>query len=165
MTRCLASILGYLLSACLALYAPGGMAGSIPSGATFSMVICSDGVARTIEVGLDGMPVPESDQCGACLDCCSAAFEALPSIDAASSPRLLASGSSGRSPAADPTRPETHLRPMPRGPPAVAGRPMLAPGLPARSAVSTEAAPGPSIRSHVGRMTGLGGRPSKDPTA
>lgn len=118
MNRGLAMLLHLALSASLAFYGYGAMAGAHRSGATFSMVICSDGVGKTIEIGPDGKPVDPSDAWCACLDCGVATVSALPPAPGGApscrSASRRARGGFRRGPR---NEPGNFVRPMPRGPP------------------------------------------------
>ncbi|WP_371225644.1 hypothetical protein [Roseovarius sp. 2305UL8-3] len=54
-------------------YGPSGMAQANGDGALLSMEICADGVAKTVLVNADGVPVEPSQNCYHCLTCCNIA--------------------------------------------------------------------------------------------
>lgn len=61
-----------VLVACLAIYGPANMAQAGSGGAVFSMVICTNGVSKIVQMGADGVPVNPAKTCPDCLFCCNA---------------------------------------------------------------------------------------------
>ena len=152
-----------VLSVSLALYAHGAMAGSHPTGPTFSMVICSDGVGKTIEVDLDGKPVDPSDECCACLDCGVATVAAPPPPAEMELPRVFSPLTTGESHEVARGSPEPFSRPMPRAPPVASNETIAAPDFEAW--MTTQADTAPDFNPKVVRQPDLrpGGRPLKEP--
>jgi hypothetical protein len=151
-----------VLSVSLALYAHGAMAGSHPTGPTFSMVICSDGVGKTVEVDLDGKPVDPSDECCACLDCGMATVAAPPPATGSRSPRTFSPLTPGEIRQESRRSPEPFSRPMPRAPPVAADGPKVAPEFKACMTAQTETAPESDPKGVKRPDLRHGGRPFKE---
>lgn len=151
-----------VLSVSLALYAHGAMAGSHPTGPTFSMVICSDGVGKTIEVDLDGKPVDPSDECCACLDCGVATVAGPPPPAGSESPRTFSPLTPGEIRQDARGSPEPFSRPMPRAPPVAADGPIAAPEFEAWTTAQTETAPDSDPKGVKRTDLRHGGRPFKE---
>lgn len=111
-------LLGLLLSVCLTLYGPTGMA-KAGSGAVFSMEICADGVAKTVLFDIDGNPVEPAQSCPECLTCCQAISTLTPTICSKPPSDALLGMNVDRFSAQNPIFNKRNIHPAPRGPPAV----------------------------------------------
>lgn len=106
-----------LLIVCLAVYATFGMAQGNVAGPGFLMVICADGVARTVRINADGQPVEPDQDCDECLSCCH-----LMAATAQHAPRVVATvtyTATQRNTAysTPPIFPKRQILPVPRAPP------------------------------------------------
>ncbi len=64
---------GVLLILGITFYGPSGMVQAGSDDTLFSMEICADGVAKTVLVNEDGVPVEPTQTCYHCLTCCNIA--------------------------------------------------------------------------------------------
>lgn len=106
-----------VLTACLALYGSFGIA-KAGSNTAYSMVICADGVTKTVLFGADGVPVDPVQRCADCLSCCHAFGVAGGEIHVAASAFNALSRDAGFPTAQDPILNSRNIFPAPRGPPA-----------------------------------------------
>jgi hypothetical protein len=144
---------GLMLSVCLSLYGPSGMA-KASEGVEFSMVICADGVAKTVVFDADGNPVEPAQNCPECLRCC----QVIGALDAG-----ISSGTPSCSQLAigvdcplaqNPILNKRNIFPAPRGPPAV------------RFSMLNMPRPTKAVRFVISQITRSDGRPMlKDATA
>ncbi len=164
MSRHILLMVSILLGASLAFYGNGAVAGAHLSGTTFSMVICSDGIAQTIEVALDGNPVQPIDDCGDCLSCGVAFVNAVLPPSKTSSLRNFEETPHSEVGQDAPTAPEDNKRPKPRAPPARTGGPDSTPISAVRSTVRAKLA-AVEPRHALGGTVRRAGRALKEPAA
>lgn len=112
------TVLGLLLSMCLALYGTSGMARS-GGGAVFSMEICADGVAKTVMLDASGTPIEPAENCPECLTCCQAIWSLMPENCVVSPSFVPLEIKVGGLIGQDPRVTKRNIYPAPRGPPAV----------------------------------------------
>lgn len=108
---------GLLLSVCLTLYGPFGMA-KAGGGAVFSMEICADGGAKTVLFDADGNPVEPAASCPECLTCCQAVGALVPENCMATLTYTTVEMELRRHSAQITIPNKRHIFPAPRGPPA-----------------------------------------------
>ncbi|MBU2867993.1 hypothetical protein [Pacificibacter marinus] len=109
---------GFLLSFCLTLYGPFGMA-QAGGGAVFSIEICADGGAKTVLFDANGNPVEPAANCPECLTCCQAIGSLVPENDTVSPSFTTVEMLLRQLCAPNPIPSKRHMLPAPRGPPAV----------------------------------------------
>ena len=117
MKTALPLLLRLLLTVCLAVYGPIAMAATNTGGASFSMEICADGVARTVRVDADGVPVEHHQECQDCLICCEATGAHPNVVTEAGLHILTLDVALERTPYQTPSFLKRTIRPMPRAPP------------------------------------------------
>lgn len=108
-----------ILTVCLTVYGPFGMAIAGSDSAVFSMEICANGVSQTVAIDAEGNPVQRSQDCPDCVTCCQAT--GVPPAKACGPDLTFAQV------AIEVDQPffqrpiltNRHIRPAPRGPPAV----------------------------------------------
>ncbi|MEH6829447.1 MAG: hypothetical protein V7661_01285 [Sulfitobacter sp.] len=108
---------GLLLSVCLTLYGPVGMA-QANGGAVFSMEICADGVAKTVLFDADGNPVEPAANCPECLTCCQVIGSHVSENCMATPSSITVEMVLEQLSALNTTPIKRHTFPAPRGPPA-----------------------------------------------
>jgi hypothetical protein len=111
-------VLSLLLSVCLTLYGPFGMARA-GGESVFSMEICADGFAKTVLFDADGNPVEPAAICHDCLTCCQAVGSSDPQNNLATSAFGSFEMVLGQRFTQNLTPNKRHIFPAPRGPPAM----------------------------------------------
>lgn len=105
-----------ILTLCLSFYGPVAMA-SEGTGAVYSMEICANGVAKTVVVGVDGVPVEPAQNCADCLTCCHVVGAVPPTFDTVISSIVPLVTEVDGPLGASPVLSKRNLLPVPRGPP------------------------------------------------
>lgn len=107
-----------MLCLSLAFYGSTGMAHGA-GNAAFSMVICADGVAKTVSFDADGNPVEQTQACHECQTCCQIVGALGPGMWSPSASLSLLDMQVIRPVAHNPLVHKRNLYPAPRGPPVV----------------------------------------------